>query len=436
MVLVIAVLGGGLTGLAVGYYLRDFPVHIYEKEQIPGGLCRSCVQDGFTFDFTGHLLHVRDNRIRDFVESMVGCGLHSIDRDAAVYSHGKYLHYPFQANLHGLPPEVVLECVEGFIQAYCAGGQAGPGLSFKQWLRARFGAGMCRHFFVPYNSKLWKSDLDTLTVEWTDRSVPRPSITEVLRGALNMPNTGMGYNARFFYPRTGGIGSLVDGIAREVSPSLCCGKNAASLNLKKRRISFADGKSIHYDHLVSTVPLPELVSMIEDIPEQWKKIAAELSFVSVHNINIGIGRSSVTPFHWIYFPEPEYPFYRVGCYSHFSTAMAPPGTSSLYIEVSALPEQQIDFDPLWKKCRAALYECGILFPDDRIATVHYEKIPYAYVVYNVFREKNLPPLLSYLHGCNVHCAGRYGSWIYASMEDCLIQAGGVAGRIRKSTTSF
>ncbi len=427
----IAVLGGGLTGLAVGYYLGTVPFHIFEKERTPGGLCRSHVQGGFTFDFTGHLLHVRDDGVWNLVGRMVKGGLGAIDRNAAVFTHGQYLHYPFQANLHGLPPEVVLECVEGFIEASAgARGEGAGAVSFKQWLRARFGDGMCRHFFFPYNAKLWRADLDTLTIDWTGRSIPRPTLREVLSGALNMPNTGMGYNARFLYPVSGGIGALVEGLARTVSPSLSCGKKAVGLNLARRSIRLADGESVGYDQLVSTVPLPELAAMVEDMPEQYKTIASRLSFVTVHNINIGVCRSGVTPYHWIYFPEPAYPFYRVGCYSHFSPHMAPPDTSSFYIEVSSVPDQHIDAETLLDSCLGALRTCGMLYPDDRIATVHYAKIPYAYVVYNSFREKNLPALLSYLSGCGVHCAGRYGSWMYASMEDCLLQARSLAGRLR------
>ena len=41
--------------------------------------------------------------------------------------------------------------------------------------------------------------------EWGGRFIPRPSLDDVVRGALGLARDEVGYNATFWYPRQGGI---------------------------------------------------------------------------------------------------------------------------------------------------------------------------------------------------------------------------------------
>ena len=65
----ILIVGAGLAGLSTAYHLRGVPYKILEREREVGGLCRSYVKDGFTFDYTGHLLHFRQTAIKALVEA-------------------------------------------------------------------------------------------------------------------------------------------------------------------------------------------------------------------------------------------------------------------------------------------------------------------------------------------------------------------------------
>ena len=111
----ILIVGAGLAGLSAAYHLRGIPYKILEREREAGGLCRSYMKDGFTFDYTGHLLHFRQTAIKALVEGLLPDQLQRHARKSYVYSHDTYTEYPFQVNTHGLPPEVVRECLLGFI---------------------------------------------------------------------------------------------------------------------------------------------------------------------------------------------------------------------------------------------------------------------------------------------------------------------------------
>ena len=114
------VLGGGLAGLSALWHLQQAgqtDSHLFEKESRVGGLTRSEQLNGFTFDYTGHLLHFKNEAVKQLVSQLLYGNLHTITRNSWIFSKGVYTRYPFQTNLYGLPPEVIKECILGFVNA-------------------------------------------------------------------------------------------------------------------------------------------------------------------------------------------------------------------------------------------------------------------------------------------------------------------------------
>ncbi|MCX8045208.1 MAG: FAD-dependent oxidoreductase [Desulfobacterota bacterium] len=421
----ILIIGAGLTGLSIARHLKDTDYRIVECEVSPGGLCRSHTVDGFTFDCTGHLLHLKHPFVVRDVKALLQDNLLRIKRNAAVYVFGRYVPYPFQANLYGLPLPVIRKCIKDFLTAPARRDVPLRHNNFKQWIYSQFGSAIARYFFIPYNEKLWCRDLGKLTSSWASWAVPVPSIHEVLRATLGVAATGLGYNASFYYPCRGGIQALVNALARTVPKvETCC--SVRSVNASRQIVTFDNGQTLQYSQLIATIPLPDLLLKIDDAPPWIRRAAKRLSWVSVYNINIGINRQRVSPYHWIYFPEPDFPFYRVGCYSNLSPHMAPRNTSSLYLEIALPQGAQIDQKSLFDASLNALRRCGILQQGDQVIARHEEYIRCAYVIFDTAREHMLPRLVSYLNHHNIIPAGRYGTWTYSSMQDTLIQARRIA----------
>ena len=104
----VVILGGGLTGIGAAVHLRR-PWILFEKEDRLGGHARTDVTRGFHFDKTGHWLHLRDPAIKQLVAELLPDGpngMVTVERKARIFSHGGLTRYPYQANLHGLPPQV------------------------------------------------------------------------------------------------------------------------------------------------------------------------------------------------------------------------------------------------------------------------------------------------------------------------------------------
>ena len=201
--------------------------------------------------------------------------------------------YPFQANTYGLPPEVVKECVVGFVETLQAPANGAP-KNFHEWVLRTFGAGIAKHFMLPYNEKFWKQDLRTITADWVSWSIPKPSLDEVVNGALGLTNKGMGYNPRFIYPKTGGIDCLPQALARPVK-RIHLNETLESIDPKRKVVRMASGREEPYDSLVTTLPLPETFRLMKDTPDAMQHAASLLRAIGCSiSISVSIGRTSAT----------------------------------------------------------------------------------------------------------------------------------------------
>ena len=434
------IIGAGLAGLSTAYHLgSSLDYQIYEKEQAAGGLCRSYKKNGFTFDYTGHLLHTRQDYTRRLLEKLLPDRLSIHRRRASIYAQGVLTPYPFQANLYKLPREVIKECLVGFCRAVearaCAESPAKGAtnsngeISFKNWIVNVFGEGIAKYFMLPYNEKLWQTDLSLLSSDWVEWSIPVPTLDEVVGGALGITNEHMGYSAQFLYPIEGGIGILPQSFLPHVNEVLY-EKQLAAVDLKEKRVWFSDGDSLAYNTLISTIPLPELLGMIRHLPSDIAEMKRGLRHVSVLDVNLGIARDGINDQHWIYFPEAVFPFYRSGNYSNFAAASAPSNATSLYLEISHLPEKPLDKKAMIDAAKEGLERCGMLSGGDRVIAEDAVDIPYAYVIYDTFRKKNLSSIMDYLKSNGVWSIGRYGSWKYMSMEDTILEGKAAAEVLR------
>ena len=432
----ILIVGAGLAGLSTAYHLSGMPYRVYEREDEVGGLCRSYRKDGFTFDYTGHLLHFRQPEIKALVEQLLAGKLQKHTRKSFIYSHRTYTEYPFQVNTHGLPPEVVRECLMGFIATLTRPESSiePKDRSFKQWILDNLGEGMAKHFMVPFNEKLWQVSLDELTSDWVAWLVPKPELKDVINGALGIKDKAFGYNPSFLYPAADGIKALPESFL----PGITGVKNGVELveiDTKGRRALFRDrkgGASIaeHYETLVSTIPVPELVNRCLDFPSHLKEAAGNLRWVSVYNLNMAVAREQVSDKHWLYFPEPEYPFYRVGFPMNFSPALGRNGCSSMYVEMSHRPKEHRSLEELIERGRSGMERAGILRPGDEIVVADVKDLHYAYVYFDRHRARAIPAILGELERRGIHSIGRYGRWEHTSMEDAIGQGRQLAQRLR------
>ncbi len=391
---------------------------LVEREDRVGGKACTDRRDGFTFDITGHWLHLRDPRSRLLVADLFAPGdLVEIERRTGVYTHGAMLAYPFQANLFGLPLPIVHECLLGLFEAGRRTDELPPGASLQAFAERRFGAGIAQHFFVPYNTKLWGVAPDKLTSAWVTRYVPVPEPSQIIAGAIGLRQDGLGYNAHFLYPKAGGIDALAEALRGRLSArgdvALHLGADVDTIDLGARTVAFG-GRTMPYGRLVSTIPLPTLVDCIADVPAEVREARRALKAIRWRYLNVATRTPAPVSEHWIYVPEERFAFFRVGIFTNASPAMAPPGCGGLYVELT-----DREAEPDLPAILAGLAEIGaITSPADVLFTEQHD-IEYAYVVFDDAHAIATATILSWLAAHDVRSCGRYGAWVYSSMDDAL-----------------
>lgn len=426
----VIIVGGGLAGIAAGRVLGK-RAHLVEASDRLGGLARTDVVDGFWFDWTGHWLHLRTERWKAEVERLLPGRLLSIERRAKIFSHGVWTNYPFQTNLHGLPPAIIADCVKGFIAATVgsegAERRATEPKTFHDFVLRHLGDGINRHFMSPYNHKLYTIDLDELSAEWGGRFVPRPTLAQVVDGAVGVVREGIGYNASFLYPSEGGIEALPRALAARLECEVSLGVKVERIDTVNRRVSLSNGRDEEWTSLISTMPLTALAEALDPCPPEVRLAAQSLRAISVTSVELGVRGPALRPFHWAYFPEPAFPFYRAGSPSQVHPALAPPGFVSYAVEFSHQGPPMPEADRVAQAVEG-LERAGVLRREDVVFS-RARTIPVAYVIVDRACADARETIMGHARRCGIELAGRYGQWEYSGMEDALVSGEVAAQRL-------
>jgi protoporphyrinogen oxidase len=431
----VVVLGGGLAGLSAAYHLKEIPARVFEKSRYVGGTARSFQINGFTFDITGHLLHLHNPYTKKLVAELLKGNVYRCIRNTQIFSEGKYTRYPYQAYTRGLPEETIDACVLGCVEALTKAQtkKIDPAkLDFGAWSRAQFGDGIASKFMKPYNEKLYQVPVSALNTDWCGAFVPQPDLADVVRGALNESGKEFGYNATFLYPRQGGIQFLAERLAERVG-EINFNTAASRVDWKKKSVRFDDGTSARYDRLISTLPLPELLDRMSGLPADVRRARRQLKWASIVCVNLGVRRSEISKASWIYFPEPKYIFYRVGFPMNFTPHVVPEGCSSMYVEVPMKAARLLNENALLARVKKDLVATGILRSSDTFAVTQLLPIKYAYVIYDKNRRSALDVIFRFLKKNKIQSIGRYGAWKYSFMEEAILDGKMAADAIRLAT---
>jgi protoporphyrinogen oxidase len=417
----VLILGAGVAGLSAAYHARG-SYRLVERGDRVGGLCRTESRDGFHFDATGHWLHLRDPDMRRLAESLLPGGWSSVRRRAAIWSHQRFTPYPYQVNTHGLPPEVVAENVLGFIEAHF--GERGRALrereprDFAEFILRHLGEGFARNFMFPYNAKLWTVHPREMSTEWMGRFVPRPTVEQVVRGALGLEPDAAGYNATFLYPARGGIEAFVRALAARLPRAAECGVHPVAIDPARRTARLSTGEEIAWRRAIATIPLPELVRLCGGAPRDVLDAAAALRATTVTYVNVAARDVGGPPFHWVYLPEERYAPYRIGSASAAVPSLAPAGFRSFYVEFSATAA--LDPETVRRQALDALVALGFVHGPGDVLFADVRSIPHAYVIYDHRYGPAREAIVRWLEERDILVAGRYGRWEYSSMEDALL----------------
>ncbi len=416
------ILGAGPTGLGAAYRLiergeADF--ELFERAPRVGGLATSFEDEkGYTWDVSGHIIFSGYAYFNAFLDKMLGKeGVRRIDRESWIKFEDRYVRYPFQNHLSALPEEAMIECLVGLIESQTIDrGRAFA--NFEEWIQAKFGAGVARHFMVPYNLKVWSTPLEQMGFYWIAERVAVVDWKKAIETVVSRKVTDWGPNATFGYPATRGTLGLWIAVLPYLGDRVNYRKRALRIDEEKREIEFTDGSKARYDRLLSTIPLTALVSRLVHAPESVRRAAEKLLFNRLFSVGIGLKRPSPSPKNWIYFPNPRTPFYRMTYLSNYSPDIVPGGDTSRYCalltETTYSRFRRLPEGDFVKAVLDGLVAEGILEPKDLalVDSTFLIHAGHAYPIPSLERNNGLAVIQPYLESKGIYSRGRFGAWKY------------------------
>ena len=418
----IVILGAGPTGLGAGHRLHNDnrkSWKIFEASSRVGGLSSSRLdKNGFTWDLGGHVLFSKSAFFNSLVEKTLGDEALVHKRDSYIKMNGRLVPFPLQYNIHRLPKKVMEDCLAGLVEVSRNGTGNRPPENFEQWIPARLGRGIAKHFMLPYNKKLWSYPLGEMGFGWVGERVALPPVAAVKRSIkTGKDQTGWGGNADFRFPLRGGTGGLMDGLARPFRKKIAFLHEAKKIDPKTKRITFQNGKRASYKSLITTMPLDHLIkNVLINPPPGVLRAAGELRYNSGWIVGIGINREIKGRRCWVYFPDKRVPFYRVTYFSHYSPCNVPKPESqaSFLCETSFHPSENLTGAEVAKKTIDGLVSARFIRREEvkNIASQWKIKIPRLYPIPAQNRDAALKAINAYLKKRDIRSVGRFGGWRY------------------------
>ena len=412
------VVGGGVSGLAFANFANSDDLLIVEADAELGGYCKTVRSGPFVWDYSGHFFHFKHKELEAYLlERMPPDEVRVVAKDSRIWFADRLIDFPFQKNIHQLPQDDFIDCLYSL---YFKGEASAPGpaANFYEMLLQKFGRGIAERFLIPYNEKLYACDLRELDVDAMGRFFPYADLDEIVRNFKAADNAS--YNATFTYPRGGAI-QYVNALAAAVDASQIALEERVTRIDLRAKVAHTSRRSIAFDYLVSSMPFPTLASIagleVDRSAFSWNKVLV---------FNLGFDRKGWRDHHWVYFPERDYSFYRVGFYDNiFDTPQM-----SLYVEVGFPADAEIDVPAARASVLRDLERAGIIDGHQLVAE-HTITLDPAYVHITRASQAAVASGRAALAARGVYSIGRYGGWTYCSIEDNMIEARDLARTLNR-----
>ncbi|KAI6239659.1 Amino-oxidase domain-containing protein [Aphelenchoides fujianensis] len=423
----IVAIGAAPTSLGFAYRLHELQQEGSKEandveliEAVPGGLsCTVTDEAGFLWDMGGHITFSHNFPYYEKATRWAVDEWNSLQRNCLVD-----MNYLFdKRGIHLVPYPAQ------FAERYESPPQNTPE-NFEEWILNHFGPTILDCFFKPYTRKVWTVDTAKMSPNWVGTRVaklPQEKLEslcamdpeELEATSVQKADFGWGPNASFSFPKYGGTGAVWKQMA---------GKLPQKWFRYESRVVAVDPKAKSVRYVVGKGADEKLVRETRICPE------LNLEHNKVFIVGVGLKLpmpESMQPFTWLYFPDPNVPFYRVTFLSRYGEVT--PDSSkywSVMCECARTPDDKTTAEEIRDLAVEGLITKSII-QREQIVSVYYTTLPYGYPIPTVQRDSELTRAHRALESQSIYSRGRFGGWKYevSNQDHCFIQGKELADRL-------
>ena len=457
----VLVIGGGPAGLTAAYDLAKAKVAVTvvdEHQGHWGGIARTEEYRGYRFDIGGHRFFSKSAEVEALWDEILPEPLLVRPRKSRILYAGKFYAYPLDAfeALRNLGPLEALRCVGSYLRARMR--PVSPVRTFEDWVTNAFGSRLFNTFFKTYTEKVWGMPCSAISADWAAQRIRGLSLSKAVWHAL-LPASATDGGAtiktligHFRYPRLG-PGMMWNAAASRIKAAggqLKQGYRVCRITRSEEAACWhvmakaGNGSLLvlQADYVISSMPLRELVQMLEpEPPEQVRAAAAGLRYRDFVTVALIVKDRQLFDDNWIYIHDPAVRVGRVQNFKSWSPEMVPGSGTACY----GLEYFCHEGDGLWEQCDEDLLNLGateltqlkLMQKGDLIDGTVVRQVK-AYPVYDADYEVNVEVVRRYLdtRHPSLQVVGRNGMHKYNNQDHAMMTALIVARNIRAGSRRY
>ena len=249
-------------------------------------------------------------------------------------------------------------------------------------------------------------------------------LNDIIKSSIGIPTEGYKHQAFFYYPKRGGIHSLIKSLEKNISHKIRTNFEVKEIRKKADKWVVVGNEERVFDKIISTIHLSDLIRLLENVPNNVKEAVKGLNHNSLITVMLGIDEKRLNDLSWLYIPDRDISTHRVSFPSNFSKYVSPNNKSSILAEITCSQN-----DDIWKsneneiidKVVSDLHRLKII--DKRtVCFSMVKKTKYAYVIYDLDYSNNIDLIKRYLKDIGIELCGRFSEFEYLNMDACIRSA--------------
>ena len=487
----VVIIGAGPAGLTAGYELlkdndNKYKVTILEETSNIGGISKTVNYKGNRMDMGGHRFFSKIPEVNEWWNEMLPeqtspsyddtllnrevqlskVGSHDPEKEdnvmlnrsrvSRIYFNRKFFDYPVTLKLDTLKNMGLLTTIKVCFSYLKAIAFKRKEDSLEDFYINRFGYKLYSMFFESYTENLWGRHPREISPDWGAQRAKGLSIVAIIKDIFKKKFSSNKNDEvetslieQFKYPKIG-PGQLWETAAEKIEAlGGIIKKNSKAINIRLdtcnnvESVTYIDNKTgtektINCDILISSMPLKDLVSDMNNVPIKIREIAKGLPYRDYRTLGVLVKKlnltnktklntiSNIIPDCWIYIHDKSVSMGRMQIYNNWSPYLVKDIESTVWVGLEYFCNES-ETDKIWSMTDEEfkdfaineMLQAGFISSKSDVLDTHSERVKKAYPAYfDTYNEIDL--LINFLNRIpNLYCVGRNGQHHYNNMDHSM-----------------